>query len=375
LSFDSLNLDPRLLRAIAAANYRDPTEIQRRAIPVALTGRDLMASAQTGTGKTAAFILPALARLLTPSCMKGRGPRVLVLTPTRELAAQVGDVIRQLGRDSGLKSGTLVGGVSYGPQIDLLARPVDLLVATPGRLIDHMNEGRVDFSRLEILVLDEADRMLDMGFVRPVMTIAAATPPARQTLLFSATLEGEVLQIARRLQKSPVRIQLAQNTQRHELIEQHVHQARDTAHKHALLGALIGDRAVHQALIFTRTKHGAHKLARTLAQKGHRSGELHGNMSQNQRKRAIEAMRLGKTRLLVATDVAARGLDIDGISHVINFDLPMVPEDYIHRIGRTGRAGSTGIAISLVCPEDREKMTGIERLIGRRLPHTSVRAA
>jgi len=372
LSFENLKLDPKLLRAIAACHFKQPTDIQREAIPVALEGRDLMASAQTGTGKTAAFVLPALHRLLTPSPVKGRGPRVLVLTPTRELALQVTDNIRQFGTECRLRTGSVVGGMSYGPQLNLLRQPLDILVATPGRLMDHMERGRVDFSRIEILVLDEADRMLDMGFVDAVKTIAAATPGTRQTLLFSATLEGNVLKIARQLLRDPARIALASNTDRHAAITQQVHAADDIAHKHSLLAHLVNNDSLYQAVIFTATKRGADKLAERLAGQGHGAAALHGDMSQRERKRVIERMKRGEHRLLVATDVAARGLDITGISHVINFDLPRVAEDYIHRIGRTGRGGATGIAISLVGPDDHGNLRGIERLVGRRLERSVI---
>lgn len=367
MSFKELNLHPNLLQATEASGFAAPTDIQRQAIPVVLAGRDLMASAQTGTGKTAAFVLPALQRLLTPSQSRSKGPRVLVLTPTRELAMQVSENIRQFGRFCRFTSGNVVGGMPYPPQIRLLQMPLDLLVATPGRLMDHMEQRRVDFSRLEILVLDEADRMLDMGFVHAIKTIAAATPSTRQTLLFSATLEGKVLTTAQQLLKNPARVQLAANTERHESIQQRVHQADTAAHKHSLLSHYIDDATLHQAVIFTATKRGADKLAKTLSAKGHASAALHGNMNQSQRKRTVDRMRQGGVRLLVATDVAARGLDIKGISHVINFDLPKVAEDYIHRIGRTGRAGASGTAVSLVGPDDWSKLSGIERLTGRKL--------
>jgi superfamily II DNA/RNA helicase len=373
LSFEQLNLDARLLRAIAACHFKAPTDIQRQAIPVALDGRDLMASAQTGTGKTAAFVLPALQRLITtPSAVRGRGPRVLVLTPTRELAMQVTDNIRQFSRECRVTSGSIVGGMSYGPQFKLLQQPLDLLVATPGRLMDHMEQGKVDFSRVEVLVLDEADRMLDMGFVNAVKEIAAELPSRRQTLLFSATLEGKVLEIARQLLKDPARIQLAAVRDPHEAIAQHVHEADDAAHKNALLDHYLADDALYQAVIFIATKHAADKLAKKLTAQGHKAAPLHGNMNQNKRKRTIEAMRRGEFRLLVATDVAARGLDIKGISHVINFDLPMVAEDYVHRIGRTGRAGATGIAVSFVDHEDRGLLRDIERLTNRKLERKTV---
>jgi len=372
LSFENLKLDPKLLRAIAACHFKQPTDIQREAIPVALAGRDLMASAQTGTGKTAAFVLPALHRLLTPSTVKGRGPRVLVLTPTRELALQVTDNIKQFSRECRFTSGSVVGGMSYGPQLNLLRQPLDILVATPGRLMDHMERGRVDFSRVEILVLDEADRMLDMGFVDAVKAIAAATPAQRQTLLFSATLEGTVLKIAHQLLKNPARIALASNTDRHASITQQVHAADDISHKHSLLAHLVNNDSLYQAVIFTATKRGADKLAERLAAQGHGAAALHGDMNQRERKRVIDRMKRGEHRLLVATDVAARGLDITGISHVINFDLPRVAEDYIHRIGRTGRGGASGIAISLVGPDDHGNLRGIERLVGRRLERSVI---
>ena len=326
-----------------------------------------MGLAQTGTGKTAAFVLPALERLLTPSNVHGKGPRVLVLTPTRELAMQVNDNIRTFSRFARFNTGTVVGGMAYPPQIRMLSKPLDLLVATPGRLMDHMQQGRIDFSRLEILVLDEADRMLDMGFVDAVKTIARATPAERQTLLFSATFEGKVMAIAKQLLRDPARVQLAANHDRHASIEQRLHHADDHGHKHELLSHYLTSTELSQAVIFTATKRGADKLARRLADQGHASAALHGDMGQGARKRTVEQMRKGKFRLLVATDVASRGLDIKGISHVINYDLPMVAEDYIHRIGRTGRGGATGTAISLVGPDDWSKLHGIERLTGRKL--------
>ena len=365
--FEDLNLDTRLLKAIKASGFSEPTDIQRQAIPVVLSGRDLMASAQTGTGKTAAFVLPALQQLLKPSAKRGNGPRVLVLTPTRELAMQVNDNIRLFSKFVRFTNGTVVGGMPYPPQMKMLRNPLDLLVATPGRLLDHMESGRVDFSRLEVLVLDEADRMLDMGFVDAVKTIAAATPGSRQTLLFSATLEGRVLGIARELLKNPESIALAANHERHKAITQHVHHADSVSHKHKLLDHHLRNVDMTQAVIFTATKRSADRLAKDLLAQGHKSAALHGDMSQNKRKRTVENMRRGKFRLLVATDVAARGLDIRGISHVINFDMPMVAEDYIHRIGRTGRGGATGNAISLIGPGDWDKLSGIERLTGQKL--------
>ncbi|NIR85571.1 MAG: DEAD/DEAH box helicase [Gammaproteobacteria bacterium] len=367
MSFESLHLNPDLLRAVRACGFSEPTDIQRQAVPVALAGRDLMASAQTGTGKTAAFILPVLQRLATPSAVRGVGPRALVLTPTRELAAQVEENIRLLGRFSRIVSGSVVGGMPYPPQIRMLAKPMDLLVATPGRLMDHMERGRVKLSRVEVLILDEADRMLDMGFIDAVRKIAAATPAQRQTLLFSATLEGRVLEVARGLLRDPVRIQLAASTRRHESIVQQAHHADDIRHKHRLLAHVLGDGAMEQAVVFTATKRGAETLAGHLRGRGHECAPLHGDMNQSQRRRTVERMRRGNVRVLVATDVAARGLDIRTISHVVNFDLPRTAEDYIHRIGRTGRAGASGKAISLVGPDDWPNLVGIERLLGAKL--------
>ena len=372
MSFETLNLDAKLLRALEACKFTAPTAIQTQAIPAVIAGRDLMASAQTGTGKTAAFVLPALQRLLTNAAGPGRGPRVLVLTPTRELAMQITSNIDQLNRFTKFTSGSVVGGLPYPAQMRLLKQPLDLLVATPGRLMDHMEQGRVDLSRLEILVLDEADRMLDMGFVNAVKTIAAKTPAKRQTLLFSATLEGKILEIARNLLRDPVRIALAENRAQHLSITQSMHLADDPTHKHALLTHFLANTDLTQAVVFTGTKRGADRLAKRLAASGHTSAALHGDMTQGARKRTVDQMRHGRVRVLVATDVAARGLDISGISHVINYDLPMVAEDYIHRIGRTGRGSATGTAISLVSPEDRGKWRTIERLTGRRLEDTVI---
>lgn len=372
MSFTKLNLSLPLLRAVEACRFEHPTEIQEKAIPIILAGEDLMASAQTGTGKTAAFVLPILERLATQALTPGHGPRCVVLTPTRELATQVTDDIRKLGRFCCTTYGTVIGGVSYAPQQRILSRPLDLLVATPGRLIDHMQSGRVDYSRLEILVLDEADRMLDLGFIDAVRTIAAATPAARQTLLFSATLEGKVSRIADEVLTRPRRIQLAVVQDRHALIEQRIHGADDAAHKRRLLDHHLRCASLTQAVIFTATKRRADKLAKALSKEGHRTAALHGDMRQGRRQNTLENLRRGSLRLLVATDVAARGLDIKGMSHVINFDLPMVAEDYIHRIGRTGRAGAAGVAISLVGPEDWSKLADIERLTGRRFERETI---
>ena len=361
MTFEKLALHPSILKAITESGYTVPTPIQAQAIPAALEGHDLMASAQTGTGKTAAFVLPTLQRLMTPATKNGRGPRVLVLTPTRELANQVTEAAMKYGKHMRFRIGSIVGGVSYQPQMRLLSQPLDILVATPGRLLDHMESGRLDYSRLEVLVLDEADRMLDMGFIRPVEKIAAATPSTRQTLLFSATLEGSIAKLAARLLKNPKRIQVSSAQERHEQIEQRLHHVNDGEHKHRLLMHVLGDNSLGKVLVFTATKRGADRLAKKLYTQGHPAAALHGNMNQNQRNRAIAKLRTGEVQLLVATDVAARGIDVSGISHVINYDLPKVPEDYVHRIGRTGRAGAKGIAISFAAPEDRGQLRDIER--------------
>ena len=372
MSFEHLMLDGALLRAIQNCGYSSPTDIQLQAIPLALAGRDLMASAQTGTGKTAAFVLPALHRLMSNPAKPGHGPRMLVLTPTRELATQVSEAVRDLGKFSRLRSASIVGGTPYPPQIKMLREPLDILVATPGRLIDHFEQGRLDFSRLEILVLDEADRMLDMGFIEDVERIAAALPAERQTLLFSATLEGEVRRVSQRLLKDPERLQINGVKTNHAAITQHIHQADDLGHKHALLEHHLNQEVVSQAVVFTATKRAADELSKRLRDAGHRSSALHGDMNQGARRRTVDQMRRGQCRVLVATDVAARGIDIKGISHVFNFDLPMSAEDYIHRIGRTGRGGASGIAVSLVGPQDWGKLAQIERLTGTPLDRQTV---
>ncbi|HEY0665774.1 MAG TPA: DEAD/DEAH box helicase [Gallionella sp.] len=361
MSFANLNLNANILKAIADTGYTEPTAIQAQAIPVVMEGHDLMASAQTGTGKTAAFILPALNRLATPSAKPGKGPRVLVLTPTRELAQQVCDAATKYGKSMRFKIISILGGMPYPVQNRLLSSHVDILVATPGRLIDHLERGRIDFSRLEMLILDEADRMLDMGFVEAVEQIAAATPKTRQTLLFSATLEGVVGSLASRLLKDPMKISVAAAKDKHENIEQRMMFADDVAHKNRLLSHLLTDADLNQAIIFTATKRDADSIADQLSAQGHSVSALHGDMSQRERNRTLLNLRNGNLRLLVATDVAARGIDVAGISHVINFDLPKQAEDYVHRIGRTGRGGASGIAISFASNRDAQLLKRIER--------------
>jgi superfamily II DNA/RNA helicase len=361
MSFENLNLNANILKAIAETGYTEPTPIQAQAIPEILAGNDLMASSQTGSGKTAAFILPALNRLATPSAMPGKGPRVLVLTPTRELAQQVCDAATKYGKNMRFKIISILGGMPYPVQNRMLSGHVDILVATPGRLIDHLERGRIDFSRLEVLILDEADRMLDMGFVDDVERIAAATPKTRQTLLFSATLEGVVGNLASRLLKTPKKISVSAAKDKHENIEQRMMFADDVAHKNKMLSHLLTDVEMNQALVFTATKRDADSLADQLSAQGHSVAALHGDMNQRERNRTLLNMRNGNVRILVATDVAARGLDVRGISHVINFDLPKFAEDYVHRIGRTGRGGSSGIAISFASNRDAQLLKRIER--------------
>ncbi len=366
--FESLNLNPVILQALTAAGYTDPTPVQAQAIPEAIAGHDLMVSAPTGTGKTAAFVLPALQRLAQPSAKPGRGPRVLVLTPTRELAMQVTAAVDKYCKFMRrMRTGTVLGGMPYQKQRRLLDQSLDILVATPGRLIDFMDQGRVDFSRLELLVLDEADRMLDMGFIQPVEKIAAATPATRQTLLFSATLDGNIARLSRTLLKQPKLIEVAAPQTRHENIEQRLHYVDDGSHKHRLLDHFLRGEDLTQAIVFTATKRGADKLALSLHGAGHQAAALHGDMNQSQRNRTLARVRSGGVRVLVATDVAARGIDVLSISHVINYDLPKVAEDYVHRIGRTGRAGANGIAISFAAPDDARQLKLIERFTGSRI--------
>jgi ATP-dependent RNA helicase RhlE len=365
MSFSSLGLSAELLRAIADKGYDAPTPIQARAIPVILDGRDLMATAQTGTGKTAAFTLPILQRL-AQSAGK-RGVRTLVLVPTRELAAQVGEAVRTYGRHLRLRCAEVYGGVNINPQIKQLRHGVDVLVATPGRLIDHMTRRTVDLSAVEVLVLDEGDRMLDMGFLPAIERIVQQLPRARQTLLFSATFSDPIRKLASRFQNAPQAIEVAPRNAAASDVSQSAYLV-DAGRKRELLAHLIDTHSWQQVLVFTRTKHGADRLAKQLDRHGIGSVAIHGNKSQNARSRALADFKGMRVRALVATDVAARGIDINDLPHVVNFDLPHVPEDYVHRIGRTGRAGQAGQAVSLVAREERAQFNAIKRLVKLDIP-------
>jgi ATP-dependent RNA helicase RhlE len=372
MSFDDLGLSAELLRAVREQGYTQPTPIQAQAIPVVLEGRDLMGGAQTGTGKTAGFTLPLLQRLSErPRSGPRRAVRALILTPTRELAAQVAESVTAYGRHLPLRSAVVFGGVKINPQIDRLRRGVDILVATPGRLLDHANQRTVDLSQVEILVLDEADRMLDMGFIHDIRKLLALLPARRQNLLFSATFSEEIKQLANGLLYRPALVEVARRNTAAESVAQVVHPV-DRERKRELLSFLIGSNDWRQVLVFTRTKHGANRLAEQLERDGILAAAIHGNKSQAARTRALSDFKRGKVRVLVATDIAARGLDIDQLPHVVNFELPNVPEDYVHRIGRTGRAGNEGEAMSLVCVDEHKLLRDIERLIKRDLPKVVV---
>ncbi len=360
--FDELDLHDTLHAALREAGYRTPTPIQRKAIPHVLDGQDVLGCAQTGTGKTAAFALPILDDLLRGD--PGRGPRVieaLVLAPTRELAAQIHESFETYARGSRLRAAVIFGGVGKRPQEQALRRGVDVLVATPGRLLDLMNDGFVDLRHLRTFVLDEADRMLDMGFIHDVRRIAKAVPEERQTLLFSATMPGEIERLAASLLYEPVRLAVDPVSSTAPPIEQSVYFV-DKSRKTDLLRQLLEAGEVERALVFTRTKHGANRLVQKLGRANIEASAIHGNKSQSAREAALRRFKAGETRVVVATDLAARGIDVKGLSHVINFDLPNEPETYVHRIGRTGRAGESGIALSLCAPDERAHLTAIERL-------------
>ncbi|AAZ98768.1 DEAD/DEAH box helicase [Thiobacillus denitrificans ATCC 25259] len=368
MSFSELGLDPLILKSVLAAGYENATPVQQQAIPAALSGGDLLVSSHTGSGKTAAFLLPSIQRLLAEPAVKSIGPRVLVLTPTRELALQVEKAAMTYGKEMRrFRTACLVGGAPYGLQLKRLSQPVDVVVATPGRLIDHLERGKIDFSRLEVLVLDEADRMLDMGFVDDIKAIAARCPAERQTLLFSATLDGVVGNLARELTRDAQRIEIEAVPHKEAKIEQRLLFADNMDHKNRLLDALLRDVEMVQAIVFASTKRSTEEISDLLAESGFASDALHGDMQQGQRNRALQRLREGRTRVLVATDVAARGIDVASISHVINFDLPRQAEDYVHRIGRTGRAGRTGIAVSFAGMREGGLVKNIERYTGNRI--------
>ncbi len=366
--FTDLGLSEPILRAIAEEGYTSPTPIQAKSIPAVLKGGDLLAAAQTGTGKTAGFTLPILQRLSASKPSSGkRLLRVLILTPTRELAAQVQESVVTYGKYTGLKSAVIFGGVGANPQIKAIASGLDILVATPGRLLDLMSQKCVSLNDIEILVLDEADRMLDMGFLRDIKKILAALPKQRQNLLFSATFSTEIKALADGLLNSPALIEVARSNSANEAIAQLIHPV-DRTKKHPLLAHLIQSNDWKQVLVFTRTKHGANKLVTQLEKDGITSMAIHGNKSQTARTKALADFKAGKLTALVATDIAARGIDIDQLPHVVNYDLPNVSEDYVHRIGRTGRAGSNGVAVSLVCVDEHQMLRDIEKLIKQKLP-------
>jgi ATP-dependent RNA helicase RhlE len=374
MSFDSLGLSAELLRAVKEQGYDAPTPIQERAIPVVLSGRDLMGAAQTGTGKTAGFTLPLLQRLQTSPGPNGghRHPvRALILAPTRELAAQVGESVQTYGKHLRFSTAIIFGGVNINPQIDKLRRGADIVIATPGRLLDHVEQRTIDLSKVEILVLDEADRMLDMGFIRDIRRVLALLPKQRQNLLFSATFSDDIRGLAAGILKDPETIEVAPRNSTAERVSQRVYPV-DQGRKRMLLAKLITEGDWKQVLVFSRTKHGANRLAEQLGKDGIQSAAIHGNKSQGARTRALADFKAGRVRVLVATDIAARGLDIDMLPHVVNYELPNVPEDYVHRIGRTGRAGSSGEAISLVAGAERSLLRDIERLLRAEIPQTIV---
>jgi ATP-dependent RNA helicase RhlE len=379
MSFDTLGLAPELLRAVTDQGYTEPTPVQAEAIPLVLAGRDLLAGAQTGTGKTAAFVLPILQRLNDSHAVGAAAPsrdprnatrppvRVLVLTPTRELALQVEESFRTYGAHRRVRSTAIYGGVGFEPQVRALRAGPSVVVATPGRLLDHVGQRTIDLSQVEVLVLDEADRMLDMGFIRDIRKILDLLPPRRQNLLFSATFSDEIRRLAGGLLDRPATVQVTPRNSAIALVSQLVLPV-DRERKRELLTHLVKSGRVEQALVFTRTKHGANRLAEQLARDGIAATAIHGNKSQGQRVRALDDFKAGRASILVATEVASRGLDIEELPHVVNYELPMVAEDYIHRIGRTGRAGSTGDAISLVCVDEWPLLREIESLLGNRVP-------
>ncbi len=366
MSFKKLNLDEALLKALETQGYDTPTPIQKQAIPVILSGKDLLGVAQTGTGKTAAFGLPIL-QLLNEKKFSGKGVRSLILTPTRELAIQIDESLAAYGKHTRLKHSVIFGGVSQHSQVEKLKRGVDILVATPGRLLDLMNQGFINLKTLEIFVLDEADRMLDMGFIHDVKKVIKSLPEKRQTLFFSATMPDEIQNLAKMMLKNPVKVEVTPPSSTVDKIDQRVY-FTNKPDKRKLLLHLLESNGIESALVFTRTKHGADKVARFLDKAKINSAAIHGNKSQNARQNALKNFKSGKLNVLVATDIAARGIDIDELGHVFNFDLPNVPETYVHRIGRTGRAGNEGIAISFCAADERKELKDIEKLASIKIP-------
>ncbi|OGA72587.1 MAG: hypothetical protein A3G81_21475 [Betaproteobacteria bacterium RIFCSPLOWO2_12_FULL_65_14] len=367
MGFSTLGLDSSLLDNLARLGYAEPTPVQRAAIPAVLAGDDLLVSSQTGSGKTAAFVLPGLERLRVASTRPGKGPRMLVLTPTRELAMQVQKATHGYCSGQKLLTACLVGGVPFGKQLAQVRKAVDIVIATPGRLKDHMDRGTVELGRVELLVLDEADRMLDMGFQEEIDAIVGRAPKERQTLLFSATLAGVVGRLAARVTRSPKRIEIARREEAKLDITQHALIADNAAHKGRMLDMLLREADVEQALVFTAMKRTAADLTRTLVANGFTAGALHGDMHQKERTRTLNQLRDGRMRVLVATDVAARGIDVPGINLVVNYDAPRMAEDYVHRIGRTGRAGRAGVAVTFLGQEDRGLVRRIERFTGNKV--------
>jgi len=368
MSFNNLGLSAPLLKAIKEQGYTKPTPIQEQAIPVILNRKDILAGAQTGTGKTAGFTLPMLELLSRAKPTKGKHQiKALILTPTRELAAQVGESVELYGKHLPFKSTVIFGGVKINPQIAALRRGMDIVIATPGRLLDHVSQGTIDLSHINFFILDEADRMLDMGFINDIKKVLAIIPKQRQNLLFSATYSEEIKRLSDRLLNSPTLIEVARRNTASETVKQAVYPV-DKVRKRELITHLILDGKWKQVLIFTRTKHGANRLAGQLEKDGITSAAIHGNKSQNARTKALADFKKGEVRVLVATDIAARGIDIDQLPHVVNYELPNVSEDYVHRIGRTGRAGNQGEAISLVCVDEHEYLANIEKLIKKDIP-------
>jgi ATP-dependent RNA helicase RhlE len=366
MTFQELNLRPEILRALKDKGYTNPTPIQSKAIPAVLEKRDVLAGAQTGTGKTAAFALPVL-EVLCLDMKKYREPRVLVLTPTRELAAQVGESFTEYGTHLPFRTETVFGGVKINPQIQRLKNGCDILVATPGRLLDHLQQGTVSLGKIETFILDEADRMLDMGFIRDIKKVIQTLPSRRQNLMFSATYSKEIKALCSGLLHNPVTVEVCQENKTAEKVDQRAYSV-DKNQKRHLLAHLIKEDNWYQVLVFVRTKHGANRLAKQLTKAGIPSSAIHGDKSQGARTRALKEFKEGELQALIATNVAARGLDLQGLSHVVNYDLPQMPEDYVHRIGRTGRAGESGLAITFVTPEDQKQLKAIEKLIGQSVP-------